>query len=208
MLKATVRILTSMRISNLKCFIHQWTHCNSIRLLDEGSIHDGSNKYSTLQPGSINSTLNHTKTVPQLTSLLQQSHRLTRSTAVPSSRTVPSPLLLSTVRPLYSLAPTVTQLRRPQSTTVNSGNDYRQALLHAELLTVLYLCCWPINVCVTMEIILRSQVSSGSIVLTTGDQGSIPGKGKLFFLYPLCPDQLWCPPNLLSSGYWGSFPQG
>jgi hypothetical protein len=39
------------------------------------------------------------------------------------------------------------------------------------------------------------------------DQGSIPGTGKGFFLYPLCPDQLWGPPSLLSNGYWGTFPE-
>jgi hypothetical protein len=26
------------------------------------------------------------------------------------------------------------------------------------------------------------------------DRGSISGRGKLFFLYPLCPDRLWGPP--------------
>jgi hypothetical protein len=41
------------------------------------------------------------------------------------------------------------------------------------------------------------------------DQGSIPGRGKQFFLQPLCPDQLSSPPRLLlSKGYRGSFPGG
>jgi hypothetical protein len=41
-----------------------------------------------------------------------------------------------------------------------------------------------------------------------GDRGSIPGGGKGFFLYPLCPDRLWGPPSLLYNGYRGSFPRG
>jgi hypothetical protein len=40
------------------------------------------------------------------------------------------------------------------------------------------------------------------------DRGSIPGRGKGFFLSPLCPDRLWGPPNLLYNGYRGSFPRG
>jgi hypothetical protein len=35
--------------------------------------------------------------------------------------------------------------------------------------------------------------------------GSIPGRSKGFFLYPLCPDRLWGPPSLLSNGYRGPF---
>jgi hypothetical protein len=35
------------------------------------------------------------------------------------------------------------------------------------------------------------------------DRCLIPGRGKRFFLYPLCPDQLWSPPSLLFIGYWG-----
>jgi hypothetical protein len=31
------------------------------------------------------------------------------------------------------------------------------------------------------------------------DRNSIPVRGIGFFLYPLCPDQLWSPPNILSS---------
>jgi hypothetical protein len=58
--------------------------------------------------------------------------------------------------------------------------------------------------------LFRSRVSSGSIVSDYGldDRGSIPGRGKGFFLYPLCPDGLWGPPSLLYNGYRGSFPGG
>jgi hypothetical protein len=41
-----------------------------------------------------------------------------------------------------------------------------------------------------------------------GDRGSIPGRGKGFFLYPLCSDRLWGLPSLLSNEYRGSFPRG
>jgi hypothetical protein len=41
-----------------------------------------------------------------------------------------------------------------------------------------------------------------------GHGGSIPGRGKGFFLYTLCPDRLWVPPSLLYNGYRGSFPRG
>jgi hypothetical protein len=44
-------------------------------------------------------------------------------------------------------------------------------------------------------------------LLTTGDRDSIPGRGKGFFLYPLCLDQLWDPPSLLYNVYRGSFPR-
>jgi hypothetical protein len=32
--------------------------------------------------------------------------------------------------------------------------------------------------------------------------------GSRFFSSPCRPDRLWDPPNLLSNGYWGSFPGG
>jgi hypothetical protein len=40
------------------------------------------------------------------------------------------------------------------------------------------------------------------------DRGSIPGRGKGFFLQFLCPNQLWGPSSLLSSGYRGSCSEG
>jgi hypothetical protein len=56
----------------------------------------------------------------------------------------------------------------------------------------------------------RSWGSSVSIVSDygQGDRGSIPGRGKGFFLWPLCPDRLWGPPSFLYNGYRGSFPWG
>jgi hypothetical protein len=50
----------------------------------------------------------------------------------------------------------------------------------------------------------------GSSLSTLSDyildgRDSIPGGGKDIFLYPLCPDQLWGPPSLLSNGYQGPF---
>jgi hypothetical protein len=35
-----------------------------------------------------------------------------------------------------------------------------------------------------------------------------PAGTGIFFSLPLHPDQLWSPPSLLSSGYWGLFPPG
>jgi hypothetical protein len=57
---------------------------------------------------------------------------------------------------------------------------------------------------------LECRVSSGSIVSDYGldDRGSFPGRGKGFFLCPMCPDRLWGPPSLLYNGYRGSFPRG
>jgi hypothetical protein len=40
------------------------------------------------------------------------------------------------------------------------------------------------------------------------DRGSISGRGKRFFLYPLYPGHLWGPPSLLWNGYRGFFPGG
>jgi hypothetical protein len=40
------------------------------------------------------------------------------------------------------------------------------------------------------------------------DRGSIPDRGRRFFLYPLRPDRLWDPPSLLYNGYRGSFSRG
>jgi hypothetical protein len=52
--------------------------------------------------------------------------------------------------------------------------------------------------------------SSVSIVFDYGldDWGSIPGRGKGFFLYPLSPDWLWGPPSLLFLGTRGPFHGG
>jgi hypothetical protein len=40
------------------------------------------------------------------------------------------------------------------------------------------------------------------------DRCLIPGRGKVFFLFPLHPDQLWGPPSLRSNEYRVSFPGG
>jgi hypothetical protein len=50
----------------------------------------------------------------------------------------------------------------------------------------------------------REPGSSVSVWLRAGrpgDRGSIQGKEKEFFLYPLCRDRLWGPPSLLYNGY-------
>jgi hypothetical protein len=49
----------------------------------------------------------------------------------------------------------------------------------------------------------RSWDSSVSVVsdYMLDEWGSVPGRGKRLFLYPLCPDRLWGPPNLLHNGY-------
>jgi hypothetical protein len=57
----------------------------------------------------------------------------------------------------------------------------------------------------------RSRGTSVSVMFDYGlDDRSIgvrsPAGAKDFFLYPPCPDRLWCPPSLLSSGYRSPFP--
>jgi hypothetical protein len=64
------------------------------------------------------------------------------------------------------------------------------------------------------DLILLIKLSNSTDVRTPivrpelpGDRGSIPDRGKGFFLYPLCPDKHWRPPSLLSNGYRRSFPR-
>jgi hypothetical protein len=55
------------------------------------------------------------------------------------------------------------------------------------------------------------QLSQYSAWLQTGwsgNQGLIPGRGKGFFFYLLCPDQFWDPSSLLSNRFWGPSPRG
>jgi hypothetical protein len=53
-------------------------------------------------------------------------------------------------------------------------------------------------------------IEPDSIVFDYGldDRGSIPDRGRGFFLSSLRPDRLWGPPNFLYSGYRGLFPRG
>jgi hypothetical protein len=55
----------------------------------------------------------------------------------------------------------------------------------------------------------ESQGNSVSIATGYGldDWGLIPGRAYEFFSSQSCPDQLWVPPNLLSNGHQGLFPQ-
>jgi hypothetical protein len=39
-------------------------------------------------------------------------------------------------------------------------------------------------------------------------QGSIPGRGKIFYSTPQRTDRLWIPPSLLADGYTLLFPRG
>jgi hypothetical protein len=52
----------------------------------------------------------------------------------------------------------------------------------------------------------RSQSRGSSVSIVSNhaldDRGLIPGRAKVFLFWPLCPDRLWGPPSLLSSGYW------
>jgi hypothetical protein len=68
---------------------------------------------------------------------------------------------------------------------------------------------------ILMIIITWSHGSSVSVVSDYGldDRGSIPDRGRGFFLQPLSPDWLWGLPSLLSNGYrggggGGAFPPG
>jgi hypothetical protein len=40
------------------------------------------------------------------------------------------------------------------------------------------------------------------------NRGLVPGRGRKFFSFPLCPDRLRDPPKLLSNGYRELFPKG
>jgi hypothetical protein len=54
----------------------------------------------------------------------------------------------------------------------------------------------------------KSWGSSVIIVFDHGldDRGSIPDRGRGFFLWLLRSDRLWGLPSLLYNGYWGPFP--
>jgi hypothetical protein len=60
-------------------------------------------------------------------------------------------------------------------------------------------------ICSTELVILYNSICRAGVVSIVSDcrledQGSIAGGGKGLFPYVLCPDQLWGPPSLLSSG--------
>jgi hypothetical protein len=55
--------------------------------------------------------------------------------------------------------------------------------------------------CDSLLHLLRPHESGTSVATATGYR-----QGKRLFSSSQCPDQLWSPPNLLSSGYWELFP--
>jgi hypothetical protein len=55
---------------------------------------------------------------------------------------------------------------------------------------------------------LHSELKQYGVWLRIGLRGSIPGKGRRFFLQPLRPDRLWVPPSPHLNGYRGPFPWG
>jgi len=69
--------------------------------------------------------------------------------------------------------------------------------------------CTPISYRFLVSIdLIRMWSTSVSIVsdCRLDDQGSIAGRGKGFFLKPLCPDLLWGPPAFYPGGTGSQFP--
>jgi hypothetical protein len=65
---------------------------------------------------------------------------------------------------------------------------------------------------VTINFFNNHRIGAGIAKSATGywldNQGSIPGKGKIFVSVSERPDRVWGPPSLLSNGYRGLFPRG
>jgi hypothetical protein len=59
-------------------------------------------------------------------------------------------------------------------------------------------------------LLIRSQGGAVSVVSDywLGDRGSIPSRGKVFFLQLLCPDQLWAHPVSYPVSTGSPFPGG
>jgi hypothetical protein len=93
-----------------------------------------------------------------------------------------------------------------------------KVLKHGELGSLKMARLWDLRFVVWQKLtnvsaVLTTSIESGSsVIIITGygldDRGSIPGRVKGLFLYPLCPYRLWSPPSLLYNWYRGSFPGG
>jgi hypothetical protein len=76
---------------------------------------------------------------------------------------------------------------------------------------LMFVCVYTYQFTITSDgkitVNLNGQREPGSSVIVVSGYGP-DDRVKGFFLWPLCPDQLWGPPSLLYSGYRQSFPRG